>query len=80
MPYSTQTDENRVIVIARLIAKQGKKEEVLQSLCSFIEPTRNEPGCLCYELNRSIDDSRIFTFVEKFDSDAAFELHERGWA
>jgi quinol monooxygenase YgiN len=44
-------------------------------LLALIEPTRAEPGCLRYELLQNLAEPTAFTFIEAFESDAAFELH-----
>ena len=45
---------------------------VLQAL---VAPTRAEPGCVQYELLQSQQDPRMFTFFEKWESDAALAAH-----
>ena len=76
MPKTIRIDEGKVVVVARLVAQRGKEDQVLEALHGLIKQTRDEPGCLRYELNQSIDDPRTFTFIEKFESDAAFEVHK----
>ena len=72
-----ERNEKRVVVIARFTAKPGKEQELLQNLHSLMAPTHKEPGCIRYELNQDVADSRIFTFVEKFDSQEAFDSHKK---
>ena len=62
-------------VIARHWARPESVDEVREALLALVEPTRAEPGCLRYELLQSLDDPTEFTFVEMFESDAAFALH-----
>ncbi|MBN3573438.1 putative quinol monooxygenase [Vibrio neptunius] len=56
-------------------AKAGK-ESVLQSLLvAMLEPTRNEPGCLRYDLLIDSSNPAIFMFQEQFTDKQAFEEH-----
>ena len=41
----------------------------------MLEPSRNEEGCLIYELMQCQDDPTDFTFVEEWTDAAALEKH-----
>jgi len=62
-------------VVARIKAKPGKVEEVREALTGLVAPTRNEPGCIVYELLQNTDDPTDFTFVEEWESEAALAAH-----
>lgn len=62
-------------VVARIKAKSGTVGEVRELLCGLVEPTRKESGCVSYELLQNREDPTDFTFVEEWESDAAFESH-----
>jgi quinol monooxygenase YgiN len=62
-------------VVARIKAKSGTVGEVRELLCGLVEPTRKESGCVSYELLQNREDPTDFTFVEEWESDAAFERH-----
>ena len=62
-------------VVARIKARPDKVGEVRKLLCGLVEPTRKEFGCISYELFQNIKDPTDFTFVEEWESDAAFESH-----
>ena len=62
-------------VVARIKAKSGKVGEVRELLCGLVEPTRKESGCVTYELLQNREDPTDFTFVEEWESVAAFESH-----
>lgn len=66
---------NPLRVIARIKARPEKAGEVRELLCGLIEPTRKESGCISYELLQNREDPTDFTFVEEWESDAAFESH-----
>ena len=62
-------------VVARIIAKPSKVEDVRAILLGLVAPTRAEDGCVVYELLQNRADPTDFTFVEEWASDTAFERH-----
>ena len=64
-----------VRVVARIVARPGKMEELLAVLHDLVEPTRKEPGCVTYELLQNKTDPTDFTFVEEWRSEEALDAH-----
>ncbi|MBI2882382.1 MAG: antibiotic biosynthesis monooxygenase [Candidatus Methylomirabilis oxyfera] len=64
-----------VRVVARVVARSGKVEELLALLRGLVEPTRREPGCVTYELLQNTADPTDFTFVEEWSSEADLDAH-----
>lgn len=64
-----------VYVVARYVAKAGKEEEVKTVLMTLVAPSRREIGCYQYDLLRNQADPRDFCFVERWESDKAFDEH-----
>lgn len=64
-----------VHVVARLTARPETVADVQTILLRLIEPTRQEPGCLRYELLRNAADPTDFTFIEEWVDDAAIDAH-----
>jgi quinol monooxygenase YgiN len=62
-------------VVARIKAKAETVSEVRELLCSLVEPTRKEFGCITYELLQNTEDPTDFTFVEEWESDEALASH-----
>jgi quinol monooxygenase YgiN len=62
-------------VVARVIALPDKVEEVKSILMGLIEPTRQEEGCIAYELLQNHQDPMDFTFVEEWESQALLNAH-----
>ncbi len=62
-------------VVARIVARPGKIEELGALLRGLIEPTRKEPGCVTYELLQNKTDPTDFTFVEEWRSEADLDAH-----
>ncbi len=63
-----------VRVIARLIARKGKEDQLRVLLQDMLAPTRIEPGCKLYELYES-DSRGRFYFYERWENQAALDQH-----
>ena len=66
-----------VTVIAAIKVKAGSEERALALLSSIVAPTREEPGCLAYDLHQSITDPAEFMFYERWSSDEALLAHSQ---
>lgn len=64
-----------VRVVARVIAIPEKLDEVRAILIGLIEPTRQEEGCIKYELLQNQADPTDFTFVEEWTTADALDVH-----
>lgn len=62
-------------VIARVIAVPEKVESLKAVFLELIEPTRQEAGCIKYELLQNDSDPTDFTFVEEWASHQALDTH-----
>jgi len=62
-------------VVARIIARPERVDDLRALLNELIEPTRNESGCITYELLQNKSDPTDFTFVEEWESDDALDAH-----
>ena len=62
-------------VILRLSAKPDQVDELKRILMGLVAPTRQEAGCLSYEIFQNRADPCDFTFVEEWASDAALDAH-----
>lgn len=67
--------DNGVRVVARVVARPGKVEELRVLLQGLVEPTRKESGCVSYELLQNRTDPTDFTFVEEWSSEADLDAH-----
>lgn len=67
--------QSTVRVVARLIAFPNKVEEVKAFLLGLLQPTRQEAGCIKYELLQNQSDPTDFTFVEEWESHSALDAH-----
>lgn len=62
-------------LIVKLYAKPGMADALENLLMSVVEPTRAEPGCVFYQLNRDIVDENNFHFYEVYTNRDAFLTH-----
>lgn len=64
-----------LVCSAEFRAKAGMGEALLNELKKLVVHTRQEPGCLRYELHQCLEQADLFYFVERFKDKAAFEQH-----
>jgi len=62
-------------VVAILLAKPDKVDELRTLLAGLLQPTRAEPGCISYEMLENKENEAEFTFVEEWEDDAALDGH-----
>lgn len=68
-------NNEEVICLSQMTAKEGKEKELFQALQALIPPTRQESGCLAYELWQDLNNPRSFMMYERFTSQGAFQKH-----
>jgi quinol monooxygenase YgiN len=64
-------------VVARIVARPGSVEVVRDGLTQLLEPTREEAGCILYELMQNEADPTDFTFYEEWTNSGALDAHAR---
>ena len=64
-----------LFLVATLMAKPGERDAVIAAARPCIDATRQEPGCLRYDLFASVTDPDLLTFVEEWDSEASLDRH-----
>ncbi|MDQ3258816.1 MAG: antibiotic biosynthesis monooxygenase [Acidobacteriota bacterium] len=62
-------------VVVRMIARPDKVEEVRSLLTNIIEPSRQEVGCISYELLHNRNDPTDLTAIEEWENEAAYQGH-----
>ncbi|MBF2098562.1 MAG: antibiotic biosynthesis monooxygenase [Gloeomargaritaceae cyanobacterium C42_A2020_066] len=62
-------------VVARVVAQPQAVTQLHNLLVTLVAETRQEVGCLQYDLLRNLDDPTEFTFVETWASVADLERH-----
>lgn len=64
-----------LVIIARFRAKPGQEVRLLEELKRLLGPTREESGCIVYELHQSKTEPGIFVFYENWTNQAALDAH-----
>ena len=62
-------------VVATIKAKPGKEAALRQELLALIPTTRQEPGCINYDLHRAVDNPAHFLFHENWTSKQHLDDH-----
>jgi len=57
-----------IYVIATITIKPGSAASVLEAANPCIKATREETGCISYDLTQSMNDENTLTFVERWES------------
>ena len=64
-----------ITVVATFQAQPGKEAELKKVLSSLVASTRQEAGCLNYDLHQSPADPAKFLFHENWASQAQLDAH-----
>ncbi len=67
-------------IIARIVPAPGTEDRLEAAMKQLVEATREEEGCLQYDLHRTTQDPCLFVFVESWQSKALWEAHMKGEA
>ena len=65
----------QVSVIAKLVAKEGKRDELVEQLSKLVAAAQDEPGTLVYSVNLSTTDPAIVYFFELYTDKDALAVH-----
>lgn len=68
-----------VVLIAKNTVKQGMQQAFLQLAKEMVAQTRQEEGCISYDLVGDQADPQVYYFIEKYADMQAVEVH-RGTA
>lgn len=64
-------------VIAFITAKAGMQQQVREVLLDLVAQTRQEKGCVNYDLHQSQENPREFVMYENWESAAALDAHAK---
>jgi len=62
-------------VVAEMQAKPGKEDDLRRAVLALIEPTRQEDGCVQYDLHVHSSDPSRFVFYENWTSQEHLDRH-----
>lgn len=63
------------VVAAIWTAKAGEEERILNVIKKMTPLSRQEPGCLHYQAQRSLANPRVFFLYEQYVDAAGYEAH-----
>jgi quinol monooxygenase YgiN len=61
----------------RIVAPAGKRDEIVRTFRSLLEPTGVKHGCLGCRLYQDVTDDNALTYVEEWETCEDFERHLR---
>lgn len=66
-----------IVINAKFSIKPEKRKEFLEEVNQLIESTKNEHGCLSYQLYESVDVENEFAMIENWRDQQAIETHNQ---
>lgn len=66
---------NTLTIVARIEAKADQVDLVKSELLKLIEPTRQEEGCIQYELHQDNSNPELFIFFENWKNRELWQEH-----
>jgi quinol monooxygenase YgiN len=64
------------VVCAKWTAKEGKEDRLVEIIEEMTGPSREEPGNVYYQAQRSPDNPRLFFLYEQYADEAGYEAHQ----
>lgn len=64
-----------VNIVAQFFIQEGKLEEALKVITELVEKTRQEAGCIKYEVYQDDKDSNHLILLEEWESQAILDKH-----
>ena len=61
-------DDEKLTIIAKIVAKTNKRNLVKSELLRLVDPTRNEKGNLNYDLHQDVNNPDLFLMYENWKS------------
>lgn len=68
---------SKVILVAKLKAKPEHIDSVKAGLQALVAPTRQEKGCIKYDLHQDQKDPAVFIFIEEWESAEHLQNHSK---
>jgi len=65
----------KLTIVAKILVKKDFVDAVKTELIKLIVPSRNESGCIEYNLHQDNEDPAVFVFYETWESVSFFEKH-----
>ena len=65
----------KLTIVARILAKEEQRELVKNELLKLIDVTRAEEGCINYDLHQDNENKNLFLFYENWESRELWQKH-----
>lgn len=67
--------EQKLTIVAKILAKEEKRELVKNELLKLIDVTRAEEGCINYDLHQDNENENLFLFYENWTNRDLWQKH-----
>lgn len=67
--------DQKLTIVARILAKEEKGEFVKSELLKLINVTRAEEGCISYDLHQDNENPNFFIFYENWENRKLWQIH-----
>ena len=64
------------VVSALWRANEGEEDRIERIIEEMTGPSREEPGNVFYQANRSLEDPRLFYLYEQYTDEAGYQAHQ----
>ncbi len=68
-------NDDKIVLMARLKVKPEAVEEIKNAALAIVADSRNEAGCINYDVHQSIEDETLFFWHETWANKAALDEH-----
>lgn len=68
-------NDDEIVLIARLKVKADKIEQAKAAALKIVADSRNEAGCINYDIHQSVEDETVFFWHETWANKAAIDEH-----
>lgn len=69
---------DHLTIVARIVATPGTEDRLEAAMKVLVAETRQEAGCIQYDLHRTTENSCIFVFYENWETKPLWEAHMNG--
>ncbi|WP_418264509.1 putative quinol monooxygenase [Flavobacterium faecale] len=66
---------SQITVVAKIVAKEEKREFVKAELLKLVQATIKEEGCINYDLHQDNEDANVFLMYENWKDADALAIH-----
>ncbi len=65
----------KIAVVAIAKAKPGQEEALKEALTRLVAPSKDDTGCIAYDLHQDVADPAVFIFYERWESKDLLDQH-----